>query len=172
MKDQYLEFISQFPQLISIEDPFDQNDWGGWSMLADQQIQIVADELTAMNTEKIKEAVEKGAANCLVIRLSQIGTVTEAIDCFNLARAEGWSSIICADYDETEDHFIADLAVGLAAGQFKVGAPCRGERTSKYNQILRIEEELGKKAKYVGEMFRTPMKFGQQSTDNNKKKNN
>ncbi|KAK0075973.1 hypothetical protein PV326_011148 [Microctonus aethiopoides] len=156
LKDQYLELLTEFPQLISIEDPFDHEDWDGWPMLMDQSIQIVADDLTAMNIERIEEAVEKGVANCLVIRLSQIGTITEAINCYKMARANNWATIVCAGVGETEDNFIADFAVGLSAGQFKAGAPCRGERMAKYNQILRLEEELGSNAKYAGEMFRNP----------------
>lgn len=156
LKDQYLEYLAEFPTIVSIEDPFDEEDWDGWPMLSDQPIQIVADDLTAMNIERIEEAVEKHTANCLLIRLSQIGTVTEAIDCNRLARTNGWSCLISGGYGETDDTFIADMAVGISAGQLKAGAPCRSERISKYNQILRIEEELGKDAKYAGNNFRYP----------------
>ncbi|XP_012279455.1 enolase [Orussus abietinus] len=150
LKERYLEYLTEFPTIAYIEDPFDLEDWDSWPMLADQPIQIVADDLTAMNIERIEEAIEKQAANCLVIRLSQIGTVSEAIDCHRLARISGWGSVLAAGDGETEDSFVADFAVGLSVGHFKAGAPCRSERTAKYNQILRIEEELGKDARYAG----------------------
>ncbi|XP_046735203.1 enolase-like [Diprion similis] len=156
LRDQYLEYMNEFPAIVSIEDPFDLEDWDGWPMLSDQSIQIVADDLTAMNIERIEEAIEKQTANCLLIRLPQIGTVTEAINCNRLARTSGWSCLMSGGYGETEDTFIADMAVGISAGQLKAGAPCRSERMAKYNQILRIEEELGKDAKYAGNNFRYP----------------
>lgn len=156
LRDQYLEYLNEFPTIVSIEDPFDQEDWDGWPMLNDQPIQIVADDHTAMNIERIEEAIEKQTANCLLIRLSQIGTVTEAINCNRMARIGGWSCMVAGGYGETEDTFLADLAVGISAGQLKAGAPCRTERIAKYNQILRIEEELGKDAKYAGNNFRYP----------------
>ncbi|KAH0534893.1 enolase-like [Cotesia glomerata] len=168
LNERYLEMLSEFPQLISIEDPFDQEDWDSWSLLSDKKIQVVADDLTAMNFERIEEATERGAGNCLIIKLSQVGTITEAIDCFKLARSNGWSTIVSAGYGETEDNFIADFAVGLSAGQFKGGGLCRGERMSKYNQILRIEEELGKGAKYTGEMFKNPLSSINQSENDQK----
>ncbi|XP_015125519.1 enolase-like [Diachasma alloeum] len=170
LKDQYLDLLREFPQIVSLEDPFDQEDWDGWGMLADQPIQLLADDLTAMNIERIEEAMEKQSGNGIVIRLSQIGTITEAIDCHKMARAGGWSSVVSTGYGETEDNFIADFAVGLAAGQFKAGAPCRGERVSKYNQILRIEEELGKDAIYAGEMFRNPLQLAEKKKEGKDKK--
>ncbi|XP_033221758.1 enolase-like isoform X1 [Belonocnema kinseyi] len=156
LKERHLELLTVFPNIVSIEDPFDQEDWDGWPLLADQPIQIVADELTAMNVERIEEAVEKQAANCLLIRLIQIGTITEAINCCKMARLNGWGTMVSAGFGETEDAFIADFSVGVSCGQIKVGGPCRSERTAKYNQILRIEEELGKYAKYAGNNFRNP----------------
>lgn len=156
LRDQYLELLAEFPTIVSIEDPFDQEDWDGWPMLADQPIQIVTDDLTAMNSERIDEATEKRLANCLLLRMSQIGTITETINCHKMARINGWGSVVSAGYGETEDNFVADLAVGLATGQIKAGAPCRTDRIAKYNQILRIEEELGKDAKYAGNNFRNP----------------
>lgn len=156
LKERHLELLRAFPNIVSIEDPFDQDDWDGWPMLADQPIQIVADELTAMNVGRIEEAVEKQAANCLLIRLIQIGTITEAINCCKMARLNGWGTMVSAGFGETEDAFIADFSVGVSCGQIKVGGPCRSERTAKYNQILRIEEELGKDAKYAGNNFRNP----------------
>ncbi|XP_008544916.1 enolase [Microplitis demolitor] len=168
LKNRYLEILTDFPQLVSIKDPFDQDDWDSWPMLSDQPIQIVADDLTAMNLERIEEATERGAGNCLTIRLPQVGTVTEAIDCFKMARSSGWSAIVSAGYGETEDCFVADFVVGLSAGQFKAGAICRGERISKYNQILRIEEELGQGAKYAGEMFKNPLSLISHSENHQK----
>ncbi|XP_076635701.1 enolase [Colletes latitarsis] len=157
LRDQYLEYITEFPSVVSIEDPFDQEDWDGWLTLADQEIQVVADDLTAMNIDRIEEAIERQMANAIVLRTSQIGTVTEAINCAKLARISDWGYIVAACEGETEDNFAADLAVGLSAGQFKAGAPCRTDRTAKYNQILRIEEELGKDAKYAGLNYRNPL---------------
>ncbi|XP_054013336.1 enolase-like [Hylaeus anthracinus] len=157
LRDQYLEYITEFPSIVSIEDPFDQEDWDGWLTLADQEIQVVADDLTAMNIDRIEEAIERQMATTIVLRTSQIGTVTEAINCAKLARISDWGYIVSACQGETEDNFVADLAVGLSAGQFKAGAPCRTDRTAKYNQILRIEEELGKDAKYAGLNYRNPL---------------
>lgn len=170
LKDQYLDLLREFPQIVSLEDPFDQEDWDGWGMLADQPIQLLADDLTAMNMDRIEEAMEKQSGNGIVIRLSQIGTITEAIDCHKIVRAGGWSSVVSTGYGETEDNFIADFAVGLAAGQFKAGAPCRGERVAKYNQILRIEEELGKDSIYAGEMFRNPLQLAEKNKEGKDKK--
>lgn len=157
LKDQYLEYFTEYPSLVSIEDPFDQDDWEGWLTLADQDIQIVSDDLTAMNIDRIEEAIDRQMANAMILRMSQVGTVTEAINCAKIARISNWGYIVTACEGETEDNFVADLAVGLSAGQFKAGAPCRSERTAKYNQILRIEEELGKDAKYAGLNYRNPL---------------
>ncbi|XP_033195043.1 enolase isoform X1 [Bombus vancouverensis nearcticus] len=157
LKDQYLEYLTEFSSLVSIEDPFDLDDWDGWLTLADQDIQVVADDLTAMNIDRIEEAIERQMANAMVLRMSQVGTVTEAINCAKIARISDWGYIVAACEGETEDNFVADLAIGLSAGQFKAGAPCRSERTAKYNQILRIEEELGKDARYAGLNYRNPL---------------
>ncbi|KOX71859.1 Enolase, partial [Melipona quadrifasciata] len=157
LKDQYLEYFTEYPSLVSIEDPFDHEDWEGWLTLADQDIQIVSDDLTAMNIDRIEEAIDRQMANAMILRMSQVGTVTEAINCAKIARISNWGYIVTTCEGETEDNFVADLAVGLSAGQFKAGAPCRSERTAKYNQILRIEEELGKDAKYAGLNYRNPL---------------
>ncbi|XP_071560857.1 enolase [Temnothorax nylanderi] len=157
LRDQYLKYISKFPTIVSIEDPFDQEDWEGWLTIVHQGIQVVSDDLTAMNVERIEEAMVRNVANCLILRLSQIGTVTEVINCAKMARINNWGYIVSTSHGETEDNFIADLAVGLSTGQFKAGAPCRSDRMGKYNQILRIEEELGKDAKYVGTKYRNPL---------------
>lgn len=125
LRDQYLKYLSQFPAIVSIEDPFDQERWEDWSKIIHQGIQVVSDDLTAMNIGRIEEAIDRNIANCLILRISQIGTVTEVINCAKMARINNWGYIVSASYGETEDNFIADLAVGLSAGQFKAGAPCR-----------------------------------------------
>jgi len=125
LRDQYLKYFSKFPAIVSIEDPFDQEDWEGWLTIVHQGIQVVSDDLTAMNIERIEEAIDRSVANCLVLRISQIGTVTEVINCARMAIINNWNYIVSTSHGETEDNFIADLAVGLSAGQFKAGAPCR-----------------------------------------------
>ncbi|XP_065199658.1 enolase isoform X1 [Planococcus citri] len=158
LADVYTGFVNEFP-IVSIEDPFDQDDWEAWSAFTKcVKIQIVADDLTVTNPKRIQEAVEKKACNCLLLKVNQIGSVTEAIDAHNLAKKNGWGTMVSHRSGETEDSFIADLVVGLGTGQIKSGAPCRSERTAKYNQLLRIEEELGDAAKYAGKNFRNPSK--------------
>merc|ERR1712135_243091 len=153
----YQEFIKEFP-MVSIEDPFDQDDWDAWTELtANTNIQIVGDDLTVTNPKRIQMGVERKSCNCLLLKVNQIGTVTESIASHNLAKASGWGTMVSHRSGETEDSFIADLVVGLSTGQIKTGAPCRSERLSKYNQILRIEEELGAAAKYAGKSFRQPL---------------
>ncbi|ODN03365.1 Enolase [Orchesella cincta] len=155
--DLYQEFIKGFP-VTSIEDPFDQDDWDAWSKLtANTTIQIVGDDLTVTNPKRIQTAVDKKACNCLLLKVNQIGSVTEAIAAHLLAKKNGWGTMVSHRSGETEDTFIADLVVGLSTGQIKTGAPCRSERLAKYNQILRIEEELGANAKFAGKNFRSPV---------------
>jgi len=154
--DLYRGFINDAP-VISIEDPFDQDDWEGWTALnGSVDIQIVGDDLTVTNPKRIALAVEKKACNCLLLKVNQIGSVSESIDAHNLAKTNGWGTMVSHRSGETEDCFIADLVVGLGTGQIKTGAPCRSERLAKYNQLLRIEEELGDDAKFAGENFRKP----------------
>lgn len=154
--DMYKGFIKNSP-VISIEDPFDQDDFEGWKKLtAETDIQIVGDDLTVTDPKRIKKAVEENACNCLLLKVNQIGSVTEAINAHNLAKKNGWGTMVSHRSGETEDCFIADLAVGLCTGQIKAGAPCRSERLAKYNQLLRIEEELGLNSKFAGENFRKP----------------
>lgn len=155
--DLYQEFIKGYP-MVSIEDPFDQDDWDAWSKLTgNTTIQIVGDDLTVTNPKRIQTAVDKKACNCLLLKVNQIGSVTEAIAAHLLAKKNGWGTMVSHRSGETEDTFIADLVVGLSTGQIKTGAPCRSERLAKYNQILRIEEELGSAAKYAGKNFRQPV---------------
>ncbi|KAK7066634.1 Enol-1p [Halocaridina rubra] len=156
LRDLYMEFCSEFP-IVSIEDPFDQDDWENWTkMTSGTNIQIVGDDLTVTNPKRIQTAVEKKACNCLLLKVNQIGSVTESIKAHLLAKENGWGTMVSHRSGETEDCFIADLVVGLCTGQIKTGAPCRSERLAKYNQILRIEEELGAGAKYAGKSFRKP----------------
>lgn len=157
LTDLYMEFIKEFP-MVSIEDPFDQDHWDAWTNItAKTSIQIVGDDLTVTNPKRIQTAVEKKACNCLLLKVNQIGSVTESIQAHLLAKQNGWGTMVSHRSGETEDTFIADLVVGLSTGQIKTGAPCRSERLAKYNQILRIEEELGAAAKYAGKNFRKPI---------------
>jgi len=154
----YAEFVRDFP-IISIEDPFDQDDWAAYAAMTAKHgaaVQIVGDDLLVTNPKRIQTALEKKACNALLLKVNQIGSITEAIDAANLSKANGWGVMCSHRSGETEDTFIADLVVGLGTGQIKTGAPCRSERTAKYNQLLRIEEQLGKDAKYVGANFRFP----------------
>ncbi|KAL0441982.1 UNVERIFIED_CONTAM: Enolase 1, chloroplastic [Sesamum radiatum] len=150
--DLYKEFVRDFP-IVSIEDPFDQDDWSSWSSLQSSVgIQLVGDDLLVTNPKRIAEAIQKKACNALLLKVNQIGTVTESIQAALDSKAAGWGVMVSHRSGETEDNFIADLSVGLASG---TGAPCRSERLAKYNQLLRIEEELGN-VRYAGEAFRSP----------------
>ncbi|KAK3518909.1 hypothetical protein QTP70_014916 [Hemibagrus guttatus] len=154
--DLYKSFIRNYP-VMSIEDPFDQDDWQNWTKFtASVDIQVVGDDLTVTNPKRIQQAVEKKACNCLLLKVNQIGSVTESIKACKLAQSNGWGVMVSHRSGETEDTFIADLVVGLCTGQIKTGAPCRSERLAKYNQLLRIEEELGDNARYAGRDFRHP----------------
>uniref|UniRef100_A0AAX7T2G2 phosphopyruvate hydratase n=1 Tax=Astatotilapia calliptera TaxID=8154 RepID=A0AAX7T2G2_ASTCA len=152
----YQGFINNYP-VVSIEDPFDQDDWPAWSQFtASVGIQVVGDDLTVTNPRRIQRAVEEKACNCLLLKVNQIGSVTEAIKACKLAQENGWGVMVSHRSGETEDTFIADLVVGLCTGQIKTGAPCRSERLAKYNQLMRIEEELGDQARFAGHNFRNP----------------
>lgn len=146
----YKSLVKEF-NIISIEDPYAEDDFEGFSLITKElgsKIQIVGDDLTVTNKYRIKMAVDKKMCNALLLKVNQIGTITEALEAAHLAQRNKWNVMVSHRSGETEDPFIADLAVGLGCGQIKLGAPCRGERTSKYNQLIRIEEKLGKKAKY------------------------
>ena len=154
----YDKWVESFP-LVSLEDGFDEDDWDGWSKFFAKQgeaIQIVGDDLLVTNVKRIEKAIETKACNALLLKVNQIGSLSESIAAVRMVKKEGWGVMTSHRSGETEDSFIADLAVGLATGQIKTGAPCRSERLAKYNQLLRIEEELGDKAVYAGEKFRTP----------------
>lgn len=156
--DLYYSFVERYP-IVSIEDCFDQDDWDSWTSFTQKvDIQVVGDDLTVTNPKRIKRAVDLRACNGLLLKVNQIGSVTEAIDACKLAQANGWGVMVSHRSGETEDTFIADLVVGLSTGQIKTGAPCRSERLAKYNQLLRIEEELGANAIYPGANFRHPSK--------------
>merc|ERR1719330_847200 len=159
LADLYKEWITKYP-MISIEDPFDQDDWDSYNKLQKEigsKVQIVGDDLLVTNTKRIAKALEVKACNALLLKVNQIGSISEAIDAAMMSMKAGWGVMVSHRSGETEDSFIADLVVGLKTGQIKTGAPCRSERLSKYNQLLRIEEELGSKAVYAGANFRCPM---------------
>lgn len=138
----YLKLIKKYP-LISIEDPFEENDFQSFALLTKKSgIQIVGDDLTVTNPERIKEAISYNSCNCLLLKVNQIGSLSEALDAVEMAYKAGWKVMVSHRSGETEDPFIADLAVGIGCKMIKSGAPCRGERMAKYNQLLRIEEEL------------------------------
>lgn len=153
----YKSLIAEYP-IVSIEDGFDQDDWESWSELTKScpSLQVVGDDLLVTNPKRIKMAIERKACNALLLKVNQIGSVTESIEACTLAQNSGWGVMVSHRSGETEDTFIADLVVGLGTGQIKTGAPARSERLAKYNQIMRIEEELGDKAKFAGVNFRNP----------------
>jgi len=156
LADLYKDFVSHY-DIVSIEDPFDQDDYDSYAQLTaaiGKDIQIVGDDLLVTNPKRIKTAVEKKACNALLLKVNQIGTVTESIEAAKASKAAGWGVMVSHRSGETEDTFIADLVVGLSTRQIKTGAPCRSERLAKYNQLLRIEEELGENAKFAGTSFR------------------
>jgi enolase len=156
----YKEFCEGYP-MISIEDPFDQDDFASYGKMTTELgegTQIVGDDLLVTNPTRVKKAIEEKSCNALLLKVNQIGSITEAIEAVNMAKEANWGVMTSHRSGETEDSFIADLAVGLKTGQIKTGAPCRSERLSKYNQLLRIEEELGASAIYTGEAFRLPPK--------------
>ncbi len=148
----YEDWIRQYP-IVSIEDPLGEDDWDGWKTLTQalrKKVQIVGDDIFVTNKARLARGIQSGVANSILIKVNQIGTLSETLETIKLARASGYTTVISHRSGETEDATIADLAVATNAGQIKTGAPCRGERTAKYNQLLRIEEELGKRAVYPG----------------------
>ena len=152
MVDYYTKWTKDYP-IISIEDGMAEDDWEGWALLqkaVGDRVQLVGDDLYVTNIERISLGIERKASNSVLIKLNQIGTLTETIAAIEMARGAGWTAVISHRSGETEDVTIADLCVGLSTGQIKTGAPCRSERTAKYNRLLRIENELGAKARYAG----------------------
>ncbi|KAG7007099.1 enolase [Physcia stellaris] len=154
LADMYKQLVSKYP-IVSIEDPFGENDWEAWSYFyKTSDFQIVGDDLTVTNPEFIKKAIELKSCNALLLKVNQIGTLTESIQAAKDAFGAGWGVMVSHRSGETEDVTISDIVCGLRCGQIKTGAPARSERLAKLNQILRIEEELGDKAVYVGTNFR------------------
>ena len=149
---EYERLVDGYP-IVSIEDGLAEDDWEGWVALTrrlGERVQLVGDDLFVTNPTRLARGIEDGAANAILVKLNQIGTVSETLDAIEVARAAGYAQVISHRSGETEDTFIADLAVATGAGQIKSGAPARGERTAKYNRLLAIEEELGNAADYPG----------------------
>ena len=152
MVDYYAELVEKYP-IISIEDGMAEEDWEGWKLITERlggKIQLVGDDLFVTNVERLKMGIERGVANSILIKLNQIGSLTETLDAIEMANRAGYTAVISHRSGETEDATISDLAVALNAGQIKTGAPARSERVAKYNQLLRIEEELDEVAQYRG----------------------
>jgi enolase len=152
MVDFYAEWVENFP-IITIEDGLDEEDWDGWKLLTEKlgnKIQLVGDDLFVTNTERLERGIEAGVANSILVKVNQIGTITETLDAIEMAKRAGYTAVISHRSGETEDTTIADLAVAVNAGQIKTGAPSRTDRVAKYNQLLRIEEMVGECARYCG----------------------
>jgi len=152
MADQYAEWVDNYP-IISIEDGLAEDDWDGWKILTEKlgaKIQLVGDDLFVTNTSRLARGIEEGAANSILIKLNQIGTLTETMRAIDMARRAGWTAVVSHRSGETEDTTIADVVVAAGCGQIKTGSGCRTDRIAKYNQLLRIEEQLGKQARFLG----------------------
>ena len=152
MVDLYEDWATNFP-IITIEDGLDEEDWDGWKVLTERlgkKVQLVGDDLFVTNTERLERGIEAGVANSILIKVNQIGTITETLDAIEMAKRAGYTAVISHRSGETEDTTIADLAVAVNAGQIKTGAPSRTDRVAKYNQLLRIEEMVGEQARYCG----------------------
>jgi enolase len=152
MIELYTQWLDEYP-IVSIEDGLAEDDWDGWALLTKslgERVQLIGDDLFVTNTERIARGIEHGIANSVLIKLNQIGTLSETLEAIELARSAGYLSVISHRSGETEDTFIADLAVGVSAGQIKTGSASRTDRVAKYNQLLRIEEQLGEAAEYPG----------------------
>ena len=152
MVEFWTEWLGKYP-ISSLEDPLDENDWHGWKVLTaalGDQVQIVADDLLVTNTERLEQGIKDESANAILIKVNQIGTLTETLETMRLATQAGWRNVVSHRSGETEDTFIADLAVATGAGQIKTGSASRTDRVAKYNQLLRIEEQLGDRARYPG----------------------
>jgi enolase len=152
MVDYYVALVEKYP-IISIEDGMAEEDWDGWKLLTDKigkKVQIVGDDLFVTNTKRLKKGIDMGVANSILIKVNQIGTLSETLDCIEMAKCAGYTAVVSHRSGETEDTTIADIVVGVNAGQIKTGAPSRTDRVAKYNQLLRIEEELYGEAEYPG----------------------
>jgi len=152
MVDYYVNWVDEYP-IISIEDGMAEDDWDGWQLITKKlgnKVQLVGDDLYVTNVKRLSQGISQQASNSILIKLNQIGTLTETIAAIRMAQQAGWTAIVSHRSGETEDTTIADLAVGLNTGQIKTGAPCRSERTAKYNRLLRIEDELKDSASFAG----------------------
>jgi enolase len=152
MVDFYVKWVAAYP-IISIEDGMAEDDWEGWQLITKKlggKVQLVGDDLYVTNVKRLAQGIQQKASNSILIKLNQIGTITETINAIKMAREAGWTAVVSHRSGETEDTTIADLAAGLSTGQIKTGAPCRSERTAKYNRLVRIEDELDKNAIYAG----------------------
>jgi enolase len=152
MAEFYAEWVRQYP-IVSIEDGMAEDDWDGWKMITDmlgKKIQLVGDDLFVTNSARLKLGIERGVANSILVKVNQIGTLTETLEAMKMAADAGYTSMVSHRSGETEDAFIADLAVATGAGQIKTGSASRTDRIAKYNQLLRIEEDLGSAARYAG----------------------
>jgi enolase len=152
MVDYWADWVKKYP-IISLEDGMDEDDWSGWKALTDRvgkQTQLVGDDLFVTNVDRLQRGIDENIANAILIKVNQIGTLTETINAVNLGRRNGYKSVMSHRSGETEDSTIADLAVALNTGQIKTGSASRSDRMAKYNQLLRIEEELGEVAYFPG----------------------
>jgi enolase len=152
MADYYVDLAANYP-IASIEDGMAEDDWRGWKLLTEKlgsKVQLVGDDLFVTNEKRLRKGIDDGIANSILIKVNQIGTLTETIEAVRLAQTNGYTSVMSHRSGETEDSTIADLAVALSCGQIKTGSLARSDRTAKYNQLLRIEEELGDTARYGG----------------------
>jgi enolase len=156
LAEYWASWVKNYP-IVSLEDGLAEDDWAGWKSLTDavgSTCQLVGDDLFVTNSKRLAMGIEKGCANSILIKVNQIGTLTETLDAIDLARRNGYTAVMSHRSGETEDSTIADLAVATGVGQIKTGAPCRTDRIAKYNQLLRIHEELGVSARYGGEIFK------------------
>jgi enolase len=152
MASYWAEMASRYP-IVSIEDGMDENDWDGWKALTDSigdRVQLVGDDLFVTNPDRLRDGISRGVANSILVKVNQIGTLTETLEAVRIAREAGYTAVMSHRSGETEDTTIADLAVATGCGQIKTGAPSRSDRVAKYNQLLRIEEALGTDASYPG----------------------
>ena len=152
LTDYWEGLCGRYP-IVSIEDGMAENEWAAWRKLTDRlgdRVQLVGDDVFVTNVDRLREGIEEGVANAILLKVNQIGTLTETLEAVELARSAGYATVISHRSGETEDTTIADLAVATGAGQIKTGAPSRTDRVAKYNQLLRIEEELGSRASYPG----------------------
>lgn len=152
MVQMYADWVIQYP-IIPLEDGLAEDDWDGWKLLNQRlgsRIELVGDDLFGTSVQRIKRGIEEDCANAVLIKLNQIGSLSETVAAIEMARKAGWGAMVSHRSGETVDAFIADFTVAVGTGHIKTGAPCRGERVEKYNQLMRIEEELGKAATYAG----------------------